>query len=485
MHSLPVTGPVLDGQPGLLPPMEQRYKVQGYLDDCKPAITTMSEFFLVDKACRLFELSSGCRLHRDPGSNKCKMLALGRWKGTLEQEDVPLPYLRLTDHLDYLGVRLYSNYNATRRENGEILRQKVKDRIGSWKSGKFLPLTSRPWSINSFCLPRLWYRTGCLDLRVGDSNAITSSVKSWLFQDMLEKPHEMVTYRSVELGGLGMHNVKVRAMAMLIHTFLAQAICPKFPNNQYLNTLYRWHVLQDETIPNPGRPPYYSTNFFSQIKDVKDSTPLNVAWVSVKQWYQLLLEKDVTHIDRGPDSPAQLIPTKLEDNHPGVDFSGPYRLSRTFGLSPDQKSFLFKLMQSLLPTRDRLARLRKVSSSDCLYCEGTPDTPVHLLACTMSSQVSSPLLRCIRAYFPNIPPEDIVIMKIPTTESMDLPLSWLLASCLGYIWQERVLGKQAKLEVCRAELLGSLEVLKSTRWKHYSLHNSAELLKDMINLHFN
>ena len=94
--------------------MEQRYKVQGYLDDCKPAITTMSEFFLVDKACRLFELSSGCRLHRDPGSNKCKMLALGRWKGTLEQEDVPLPYLRLTDHLDYLGVRLYSNYNATR-----------------------------------------------------------------------------------------------------------------------------------------------------------------------------------------------------------------------------------------------------------------------------------------------------------------------------------------------------------------------------------
>ena len=90
----------------------------------------------------------------------------------------------------------------------------------------------RPWSINSYCLPRLWYRSGCLDLRVGDSDAIASSVKSWLFQDMLEKPQEMITYRSVELGGLAIHNVKVRAMAMLIHTFLAQAICPKFPNNQ-------------------------------------------------------------------------------------------------------------------------------------------------------------------------------------------------------------------------------------------------------------
>ena len=86
-----------------------------------------------------------------------------------------------------------------------------------------------------------------------------------------------------------LHNVKVRAMAMLIHTFLAQAICPKFPNNQYLNTLYRWHVLQDDTISNPGKPPYYSTNFFALIKDIKDNTPLNVAWVTVKQWYQLLL----------------------------------------------------------------------------------------------------------------------------------------------------------------------------------------------------
>ena len=93
-------------------------------------------------------------------------------------------------------------------------------------------------------------------MRVGDSSAITSSVKSWLFQDMLEKPQEMVTYRQVELGGLGVHCVRTRAMAMLIHTFLAQAICPRFNNNQYLNQLYKWHVLEDRDIPFPGKPPY-------------------------------------------------------------------------------------------------------------------------------------------------------------------------------------------------------------------------------------
>ena len=99
VHSLPVQGPALHGQ--VLPPIETRYKVQGYLDDCKPAITTMAEFQLVDSACLLFEKSSGCRLHRNPNLNKCKVLILGRWRGLLEQEDIPLPYLRMTDHLDY------------------------------------------------------------------------------------------------------------------------------------------------------------------------------------------------------------------------------------------------------------------------------------------------------------------------------------------------------------------------------------------------
>ena len=122
-------------------------------------------------------------------------------------------------------------------------------------------------------------------------------------------------------------------------------------------------------------------------------------------------------------------------------------------LSPDQKSFLFKLMQSLLPTRERLQRMRKVNSSDCIHCQGIVDTTEHLLTCSKSIHVSSPLLACIRNYFPNIAVQDIVILNIPTQESLDLPISWLLASCLGYIWKERVQGKQASLQVCRAELL--------------------------------
>ena len=38
----------------------------------------------------------------------------------------------------------------------------------------------------------------CLDLRVGDISAIYSSVKGWLYQDMLIKPQEIIMYRQPE-----------------------------------------------------------------------------------------------------------------------------------------------------------------------------------------------------------------------------------------------------------------------------------------------
>ena len=105
-----------------------------------------------------------------------------------------------------------------------------------------MPMTSRPWSINTFCLSKLWYRTAILDLRVGDSSTITSYVKGWLYQDTLIKPQELIMYRDTSIGGLGVQNVKLRSMAMLIHTFISQAISPKFTTNMYHFTLYRWHV---------------------------------------------------------------------------------------------------------------------------------------------------------------------------------------------------------------------------------------------------
>ena len=149
ISSLPVSGPANVSEPFPLPCSEERFKVMAYCDDVKPAICSIKEFNVADAGASLFESAAGTRLHRDPASQKCKFLALGKWKRELKQEDIPTPYMRLTDTLDMVGVQLCSSWASTRKTNGDNLRRKVSNLIGYWRIGKFLPLSLRPHSVNT------------------------------------------------------------------------------------------------------------------------------------------------------------------------------------------------------------------------------------------------------------------------------------------------------------------------------------------------
>ena len=116
---MPAAGPVLHGDPYPLT-LTESFRLIGYIDDVKPAITSMSEFTLVDHGSFLFEQASGCVLHRDPASGKVKFLPLGRWKGTLTKEDLPVNYIALSDHLDMIGVELRATHTQTRKANGDL-----------------------------------------------------------------------------------------------------------------------------------------------------------------------------------------------------------------------------------------------------------------------------------------------------------------------------------------------------------------------------
>ena len=100
--------------------MEERFKLMAYCDNMKPSMTTMADFYTVEKVCSMFERSLGCKIHRDPTLGKCKFLPLERWKGTLQQEDIPLNYMLISDSLQMVGVELKSTWTQTRKCNGDV-----------------------------------------------------------------------------------------------------------------------------------------------------------------------------------------------------------------------------------------------------------------------------------------------------------------------------------------------------------------------------
>ncbi len=83
ISSLPVLGPVMEGDSGPLPELEERFKVMAFFDDVKPTICSIEEFVTADTGASLFEEAAGKHLYCDPTTKKCKFLALGKLRGIL------------------------------------------------------------------------------------------------------------------------------------------------------------------------------------------------------------------------------------------------------------------------------------------------------------------------------------------------------------------------------------------------------------------
>ena len=127
-----------------------------------------------------------------------------------------------------------------------------------------------------------------------DITTITNKVKSYCYQDLYQKPSEVLLYRRVDEGGLGLFHIQSKAQAHLVATFLQTAANSKYNLSLFHSWLYRFHVLGESELPNPGFTPYYDQKFFDIIKFVKENTPLNPIYMSMKEWYRVLLETNLT-----------------------------------------------------------------------------------------------------------------------------------------------------------------------------------------------
>ena len=79
-------------------------------------------------------------------------------------------------------------------------------------------------SVNTYALPQVLYRCMSVDLQEGDCNSMTSSIKSWMYDGLPEKPEEISLYRQREKGGIGLHHLKSKARAILIKSFMETAL---------------------------------------------------------------------------------------------------------------------------------------------------------------------------------------------------------------------------------------------------------------------
>ena len=406
-------------------------------------------------------------MHRDPSSNKCKFLPLGKWRKELKQEDIPTPYMRLTDTIDMVGVQLCSTWNSTRKKNGDTVREKVANVIGPWRGGKFMPLSQRPYSINTYALSKVWHRSATVNLRISDYNSINSSLKKWLYADCILKPEELALYRPTQQGGLGLVSVQHKSIATFTRSFMELAVNPNYTNSNFLNLIYRKYVL-DEDVGNISLPPYFTYDFFDNIIAARNEG-YNAINMSIKQWYQFFLGRNVLNGNN-----FEPLPCKAEIENPDLLWPEIWKSIRDPSFSSITVSFMFKLTHNLLPTESRLhstvGRRSNQSSPFCKYCSDRSqiaDAEHCLFDCDLTRDVGQWLLDTIRKQIPAATPKDVMSLM---TFAGSGP-SWVITCTMEYAWTQRLQMKRACVVECIAKLQADLRILMMTR--HNSVAESA------------
>ena len=291
-------------------------------------------------------------------------------------------------------------------------------------------------------------------------------MKSWIYADQLVKPEELVLYRSRKQGGLNLCNIKYRALAEQIKSFLDTAVNPKHLRNEYHKALYDWHVLEIRTAPDPGRPPYFSEDFFQEIKKVKNEGLLNIGNLSLGQWYKVLMENHLTTEidDEGFRFEKRC---KVEVKHPNVDWQRTWSLANIGGLESENYSFLWKLIHNVLPTQERLHKiLPSITSPICTICDLNQacDLEHTFFNCCHNRTIGLWLLQQLRKQVPQVEPKHVLLLDLNLGKNMKLPYIWLISNTLSMIWDSRIEKKSIRLPIIRAKLEAGIMLLRKTRY---------------------
>ena len=221
----------------------------------------------------------------------------------------------------------------------------------------------------------------------------------------MEYPEDFVIYRPRKLGGLGLINIKYKAMAELIRSFRETSINPAFKTNMYHLALFKWHI---ETNP------YLSEEIFANIKLVKEEGLLNICKMSSGTWYRVLLENNITMVS---ETNSMIVkPCRAELASPQVDWVHSWHLATLHGLSSENQTFLWKMLHNILPTQQRLHRMgmRNAISSNCTSCSAEePDTLAHaLISCNANKEVSEWMMKVLQTHLHGLLPSQLVQLDL-------------------------------------------------------------------------
>ena len=117
----------------------------------------------------------------------------------------------------------------------------------------------------------------------------------------------------------------------------------------------------------------------------------------------------------------------------------------------------------------------------CKYCPNPPPADLHhcFFECIKTQNVSRSLVGALRHHDPFVTTEGLLRLELRADGVKEVPLVWVTAHTLNYLWKTRSSGKVADLILTRAMLESQINILRETRY-HELVPQLKEILKNFI-----
>ena len=137
---------------------------------------------------------------------------------------------------------------------------------------------------------------------------------------------------------------------------------------------------------------------YALVKEAYRDLKGQIFILSAKQWQIRITENLITHVRDPTTGLPSLLPSPSEELWPAGDWSQSRLNLKLGGLSPDQKSTLFKLCNDLFPYTEQLQKFKLASSAECQFCQEV-DGPLHFFNCTQAKSLGSFLRETLSPLF--------------------------------------------------------------------------------------
>ena len=124
-------------------------------------------------------------------------------------------------------------------------------------------------------------------------------------------------------------------------------------------------------------------------------------------------------------------------------------------------SFLWKMLQRILPTEERVARILPSHSSVCGHC----DVPMNgtlehfFFDWILTGNVGQKILSIIQHYVPETSAKQLISLDFQFMKHEVDPIVWRVTFCLLFLWESRKKGKAVDLTLLRSYLEAKINLL--------------------------